>query len=495
MRKIFRKLISPALLILLLAGCKKEFLETYPTDSVSGNTVFETTQGAFVALNGIYRRDFEFYGGSHGHFGQKAFDLTTELMGNDMVVHTQGYGWFNAEYQYTAISTSTSTSRSGLTWSFYYKLIDNANRIIANIDNSSGPQEERDNVKGQALAIRAYSYMNLINGWQHTYKGNESKPGVPLYTEPTSDGKGRGTVQEVYTQIVSDLDEAISLLNGIDRIHISHIDQNTAHGLRARVALQMEDFGAAATHANAARQGHTLMTATQYNAANAFSDMGANNEWIWGLEINTEQATIYASYYSHIDVATGGYAALGTQKKITKWLYDQIEDGDVRKDGFRPPGTGTSSYPDYNQNKLRVPSPGSWAADYGLMRAGEMYLIEAEALLRQSAANEDQARTVLESLVKVRYPAYDASGLTGQALLDEIWLQRRIELWGEGFALWDIKRLKQGLNRPTGPGNHGAPNFNPRLYTLPAEDAQFLFRIPQPELANNENMTDADQNP
>jgi len=122
-----------------------------------------------------------------------------------------------------------------------------------------------------------------------------------------------------------------------------------------------------------------------------------------------------------------------------------------------------------------------------------MYLIEAEALARQ---NQDaSARSVLETMVKARYPAYSAAAFSGPALISEILLQRRIELWGEGFSLIDIKRIKLGLNRPTGPGNHGSPNFDPSVYILPAGDPKFLMRIPQKELDNNPALTPADQNP
>src|SRR5690606_8693057 len=95
------------------------------------------------------------------------------------------------------------------------------------------------NIKGQALAIRANSYYYLVNFFQQTYKGNENKPGVPLYTEPTSEGKGRGTVQEVYNQIIADLTEAETLLEGAPRLHKSHINQKTVQGIRARVALEI----------------------------------------------------------------------------------------------------------------------------------------------------------------------------------------------------------------------------------------------------------------
>jgi len=214
---------------------------------------------------------------------------------------------------------------------------------------------------------------------------------------------------------------------------------------------------------------------------------------MWGSFIPSDQATIYASFFSHMDISTQGYAFLGSQKKITKALYDQIAAGDIRKDAFMTPGTGTTNNPDYNQLKFQVPVAGNWAADYVYMRNAEMYLIEAEALARQS--QDATARTVLETMVKARYPTYSAASFSGSALINEILLQRRIELWGEGFSLIDIKRLKIGLNRPTGPGNHGSPNFDPSVYTLSASHPKFLMRIPQKELDSNPALTPADQNP
>jgi starch-binding outer membrane protein, SusD/RagB family len=501
MNKLF-KYAAPALLsVVMLSSCKKDYLETSPSNQVVPSVIFASTDAAEVALNGMYRSMYTSLT-NHGNFGQKSYDLVMDLMGNDMVVHTAGYGWFNSDYRYTAQSSTTNDSRPERTWWYYYRTINNANNIIVNIDNATGTQADKDRIKGQALAVRAYSYFYLINLFQHTYKGNESKAGVPLYTEPTTVAKGRGTVQEVYTQIVQDLTDAEALLDGKTRKHISHINVNTVQGIRARVALQMEDWATAATYANKARQGHSPMSATQYQGG--FSKMtDGNPEWMWGMEVITDQATIYASFYSHIDVSTEGYAYLGGQKKITKALYDQIPDGDVRKTVFRAPAAADADYPAYNQEKFRVPTPGSWAADYLFMRAGEMYLIEAEALARQN--KEAEAIIVLETLIKARNSAYSASGLSGAALVDEILLQRRIELWGEGFSLLDIKRLKTGLNRPTGTGNHGgdngmtgnlaAKNYDPVTYTLPDQSPRFLFKIPQKEIDASEAINPEDQNP
>ena len=504
MKKIFKN-IKPVLLSLVVlgAGCSKDYLVTNPTDAVSGETVFETTEGAYVALDGTYRTNFNSLT-DHGNFGQKAYDLTSDLMGLDMVVHKQGYNWFNGEYQFTAIATSSTNSRSDRTWYHYYRMINNANRIIALIDGATGPQEDKDNIKGQALAIRAHSYFYLINFFQHTYKGNENKPGVPLYTEPTSEGVGRGTVQQVYDQIVADLSEAQTLLDGKPRRHATHIDARTVHAIRALVALQMEDYETAKTQAAAAREGLALGTPAQYTGGTMFNTVDGP-EYIWGAQIINEQATIFASFYSHMDAASGGYATLGTNKKISKYLYDLIPEGDVRKENFTKREDANATFPFLNQTKIRLKSPGDWAGDYIFFRASEQYLIEAEASAR--LGDEANAISVLESLVKARYPDYSASGLSGQALIDEILIQRRIELWGEGRSLLDIKRLKTGLNRPTGDGNHNgwdmmsetnkASNFSIPQSALvkPDQDPTFLFRIPQDEINANAALTDADQNP
>ncbi|HEX6914734.1 MAG TPA: RagB/SusD family nutrient uptake outer membrane protein [Chitinophagaceae bacterium] len=493
MKKI-KFLALPLLLSLVMAGCKKDFLTTEPSNAVGPEKLFGTTGKIQLYLDGAYKKMFAFSpGGSgrHDDYGQKSWDLSNDLMGQDMIVHTQGYGWYNAVYQYTEWQQATANRQPHNAWYYYYSMIGSANTILDNIDAAAGTQAEKDNLKGQAYGLRAYAYYYLANYWQQTYKGNETAKGVPVHTSAKeTDTKSRGTLQQVYDQIETDLNNAETLLTGKPRASKVAIDVSVVRGFKARVALLKEDWATAATKANQARQGYTLMSSAQYQSG--FSQI-SNPEWMWGSLIPSAEATIYASFFSHIDISTGGYAALGGQKKIAKDLYDQIPAGDVRKTVFRAPGTGTSANPDYNQLKFRVPTPGNWAADYLYMRAAEMYLIEAEALARQG--QDAPARTVLETLVQTRYPAYSAASFSGTALINEILLQRRIELWGEGFALIDIKRLKNGMNRPTGPGNHGSPNFNPGIYTTTAADPRYLMKIPQNELDNNPKIPLSDQNP
>jgi len=479
-------------------GCKKDYLNTKPSNAVTEEEIFSKYSSGLAALNGIYKEQFAFaiaLSTGHDDFGQKATDLMSDLMGNDMVVHSQGYGWFNGDYQLTTWMLATDGSQSDNTWFRYYDMIKQCNKIINFADGiSDATDAQKESLKGQAYGLRAYAYYYLINYFQQTYKGNETKPGVPIYTQDTTVGKGRITVQAVYDQINVDLQNAETLLTGKPRASKVNMDVSVVQGFKARVALLENDWVAAATNADKALQGYSLMSPATYKSRTSFSTI-ENSECMWGSKITADEATIYASFFSHMDISTGGYAALGGQKKITKALYDQIDAGDVRKEVFKTPGTGTDADPDYNQHKFQVPDVSNkWAADYQYMNVPEMYLIKAEALARQGG-KDPEAIAALEALVKVRYPGYSAAGLTGTALINEILLQRRIELWGEGFSLWDIKRLNQGLNRPTGPGNHGAPNFNPGVYTTSPQDPRFIMRIPQREIDNNANMTLADQNP
>ena len=102
------------------------------------------------------------------------------------------------------------------------------NYILAEEENLKlkGDPAVVDNIMAQAYTMRAYTYFILIQTFQQTYIGHEQSPGVPLYTEPTvstTKGKGRGTVEEVYTQINSDLDKAISLFSNNKNFRLTYL--------------------------------------------------------------------------------------------------------------------------------------------------------------------------------------------------------------------------------------------------------------------------------
>lgn len=464
---------------LILTSCDKDFLETKPTTAVDRGTAFVSTTNAYMALNGMHRNMYQ-YLGSHGQFGQKSVDMVMDLMGEDMFPASAGYGWFNSDYQYIDARNENS-ARSEFIWSFYYDLVNNANYILKYVPVASGSDNEKNDLIGQAYAYRAFGLYQNVQVYAKPYSAaNLNELGIPVYTEPTSVGKARSTVAETYTQIVKDLDSAIVRLTKTTKTHDkSHISLAVAQGLRARVALTMGDWANAITYAQAARVGFPLMSTDEFQAGFNSVNVG---EWMWGSTVNAEQATTYASFFSHMDPFAGGYSTLGGQKVVNSILADQIPATDVRGAVI---DNGANTGVNYATMKFYLKD--SWAADYLYMRAAEMYLIEAEALAK-IGGQDAEAQTVLNILVKKRDASYVKSTNTGVALQAEILLQRRMELWGEGFRFLDLKRLNLGLDRT---GANQNPTFAVEM-SIPAGDKKFIFLIPKSERDANPLMV---QNP
>ena len=180
-----------------------------------------------------------------------------------------------------------------------------------------------------------------------------------------------------------------------------------------------------------------------------------------------------------------GYTGIiGVYKTIDSRLYNSIPDTDERKKVFGDENDNVVPYANY-----KFYDETFFIGDYVYMRAAEMYLIEAEAQARSGNASE--AANVLYELVSTRDPGYTKSTKTGNSLVSEIHLQRRIELWGEGFSWLDMKRNGVDLERDYEGSNHSAfGKFN-----RPISDNQMLFQIPERELDNNVEINDIDQNP
>lgn len=435
-------------LVLGMGACKKPFLEREPSDQVMVDESFTDMNEARAAMKGINRAMYRYSTSDHASFGQKGIDMAMDVMGEDMPFSGTGAGWFVVDVMNFSDFNSGGGTASYM-WSFYYGIINNANRVIKLIDdNTVGTQEEKDAVIAQALTYRAYSYLQLVQLFQHTYASHATALGVPIYLEPTREGKARDKVITVYTQIEKDLTDALDLYESSfdPRETISDINSSVAKGLLARMYLLQLNFPKAAEYAQAARADFNLMSAAQLTAG--FNS--ANGEWIWGSVLNEEQSSTVVSFTSHMDFTADGYASLGSQKLINRDLHNRTlanNPEDVRYEWFY--AEADAPFKRYSQKKFKVKNPGSSAIDLVYMRAAEMYLIEAEALTLNG--NISQGADVLEELIQTRNPNFEAPRFDGTdpevteldvqiALAREIVMQRRLELWGEGFRLLDIKR-------------------------------------------------------
>ena len=337
------------------------------------------------AMNNLYRQlrtpGWSTTGNSHQAFGIQAHTLAAELMGDDMIMAAQGSGWFWYDALYNVKDYYTSSSwRSYDLWTAYYTCIAEANSIISQKNDITGPTNLVNYYVGQAYALRAYSYFMLSQWFARTYKGHESDPCVPLFTGTEfngSTGQPRATVTQVYNQINSDITQAVSLLQGKDQLRPEHIGYAVALGLQARIALVKEDWVTAYNSAVSA------INASGKSILDVPSFMGLNNAQagnvMWGAEIPENQVTYYASYFTHMDV-NGAYAQRAP-KQISKWLFNKMSDNDARRawwDSDNYYGTGG-----YVQNKFSFSNIDLWLGDYIYMRVEEMYLTAAEAACRR----------------------------------------------------------------------------------------------------------------
>lgn len=463
--------------LLILTGCSKDFLDTQPESTINDEQLGTSAAANKAIIAGIYSA-LRSYGlsisGNHEDYGHKSILSATDLMGNDELMTKSS--WYGSFYNY--LGRTQTNSRSKLAWSMYYPQIKTANTVIAAIPADTDDASLKS-LRGQALALRGYFYFMLARMYGPTYVGNEAKLCVPLYTGVTLEGKARATVGEVYVVIEKDLVESIQLLQGFTRANKDGLDQSVAQAFLADVYLEMGKYAQAADFAHKARQNYSLLSKADWNTG--FYDITTGNETMWGATITSAQSTFVASFFSHFDNTNdSGYAGgLGIYKNIDKSFYESISNTDYRKAAFVPPAGSTTypALPAYANTKFRDPTVDS--GDYIYVRSASLYYIEAEALAR--SGNEGTAKQVLYDITITRDPSYVLSTKTGAALINEIIFQKRIELWGEGYAWFDMKRLGVALNRDYVGSNH--PAFG--KLNIPAGDNRFTFQVPQAEIDAN----------
>lgn len=509
MKKITNYIIAGILGCALFTGCSDDALDTAPTGSMPGGGIADNASSAIVALNGMYRSMYSSWSpasNTHQSFGISSYTLMADLMGEDMIQAAAGSGWFWYDCLYQVKDRYASQGwRPYDLWNCFYTWINSANSLLVGDGTMQGSTAEVNYVLGQAYAIRAYSYFMLAQNFARTYKGHEDEPCCPIYTKPTdteTQGQPRSTVKDVYKQILSDINRSIELLgNSSKRKHISHIDVSVAYGLLARIALTMEDWNTAYDAAVAAIDN----SGCQIQPVDAFAglnDVNAGNV-MWGAAIRSDQSTMYASFFSHLDYDLEAYAQ-SAPKQISKDLYALMSASDSRRDWWDMKHIANSDNSGYTQEKFKSSNTQTWEGDYIWMRVEEMHLIAAEAACRKG--DEPTARKYLRNLMSKRDLTYPIDNLTGTALgattsertgslLEAIIDQRRIELWGEYGRVWDIRRLKQGFVRTTEMGwptdalLTGRPTDNPENY-------MWVMTIPQTEFDGNASLNPVtDQNP
>jgi len=488
-----------SLLGLFSLACSSDSLYQDPATSLSDETILQTKETAMTVLMGAYAATGDYRYLTIG-------EISLEVMGQDLKMTDGTYGfstynWLMYAYNYVQYPRTVDgwwSAYAPYLWRFAYRAIDQCNLIINNADNL--PPECED-VLAQAYAIRGYNYLNLYHLFCHayTYAGDEGQGLFLRLTPGSADGNDvpRAKLGESVKQIVADFTAAYEHTGNSSNYFIT---KQGAALLLARTYLDIGEYGDAQKYAEIAASsvfdGSNLMSKEEYQSG--FNT--ANSEWLWAFNFVSETSNIYASIPSFYHAATYKDAAstFGTEGYGGKETYDYLSENAVDwMTGYSTvrvtwsfansfaKGDCRALFPFYLDEKdglftSKYSSKGSLGiADYPMARTAEAYLIVAECIAR--GGNGD-GLAILNALQSKR-----GGSVSSELSVDEVWKERRRELYGEGFALPDIKRLQKPLERI---GDEHWTNVK----TLPANSNRMMFPIPADELDYNQNATQADQN-
>lgn len=466
-----------------LTACKKDFLNTSPTEVVS-------TAPADVRLNGLYLMTYQTgTGGTSGHtdFGQKNVDICTDMLCGDMALLATNY----RQYQDVANLKATqqpSDNYNYIPWRYYYRLIYEANKSIAELANPKNNSEKY--TLAQFRALRGYAYFYLMQIFTTKYEPNSRTNSIPLYTTADITSKPRVKQSEVYAQIISDLEFAVTNLAGFTRSKKGMIDKYVAEGLLAYTYAAMGNNQKVADLAQdiVNNSGYPLTTREQIfydtttKKGGGFNDVETKS-WMWGVDLITENSFDLISWWGMIDIYTYSYAWAGDGKAMDDKLYAQIRTNDIRKKQFDEDLLPSNKF--FSPDRV-IGGQRKISTDYIYMRVDEFYLLAAEALAK--LGQDAQAKTIYKKLLKLRYPEATATtdiayvdALTNAQLQDDIYLNTRIELWGEGKSYFAMKRNHKTIER-------GSNHVEEKNTTFSYDNPRLTFAIPQNESINNLNL-------
>lgn len=532
-----RKYIAIASAALVsLTACQE--LDTHPMGGTQDESqIVETVEAVPSRVNSSVAGMYAFLGTPNKYFGTTsnrsddfgypAVSLGQDLNSGDMVNIVSDYDWFSVALEYSDRNPRYANPqlRFGMFYNILYATLDVLSAIP---DDATHPELMAK--RGQAKALRAFAYLSLAPYFQFKYVGNEDKLAVPMMREGVDTRNNpRVTLYELYNGtdgILEDLTDAIADLEGYDRAgNKGFIDQKVAYGLRARAYLYMEEWEKAAADAAAACEGYTPYEISELKAPGFYN--ASDHNWMWAILLPKELiGSKLASWPSQLGSFSGNaYVPFsGIYRCINVLLYDLIPTSDVRKQWWLN-ADKQSSYLDgltwryENEDKevvtytgqdivdakipdVKEPMPAYTNVKFGqrsgtgepyndgdwcMMRAEEMILIQAEATAK--AGDLGEGKRILENFVKTyRDPAYVCTAADLEAFSNEVWKQRRIELWGEGFAMADVMRLGKNVVRI----RPGKPTNVPEAYqfNISSDDPWLLLRFVLKETTNNKAIID-----
>lgn len=440
--------------ILGLTSCQDDFMDYTPSDSVELDNPITNENQLESAVFGIYDALQSNYG--YGNY----YITAQEILADNGFVLFSNSNRFTDFNRYTH-AQATGGSISNM-WTIGYRAIARANFVLSFEGQITGASVEQN--FAEARALKALTLFQMVNYYARPYGTTDQDLGIPV---PTEFGLNievpRATVSEVYDAIIADLELAAPSLGSSN----NRLSQKAAYGLLSRVFLYKKDYQKAEQYADLALAGTNLL---EGNLEEYYLEPLVNEETFFAFDftaLNNPGANDALS-------ATWQIGGRYEDTAATAEFFNLISDTDSRKDLYQELETADNPLP-YGVKKF-----GGVDNDVVVIRATEVLLNKIEALYY---TNQTAALTELNNWVSTyRDASYSFTG-SGQALLDEILKQRRIELAFEGHRLFDMNRYELPIIK----GANCTVNCE-----IPFSDYRRVFPIPFNEMNTNSLMI---QNP
>src|SRR5690606_28918295 len=370
----------------IMMSCSDSFLELTPQQSVADTEALTNLEDFNSSITGIYNK----ISGSN-YFGRYRF-LIPDVMADDVKQNAQA----NRIEDYAEHIVRVSDGDANSLWTTMYQGINAANAIInSQVDLPDTVVDEYDHIVGEAHALRGLIYFDMVNFFAQHYKFSPDAThfGVPLVLEfDLSTMPSRNSVKEVYDQVISDLELAISLMKDQSRSGNSNtLSAISAKALLARVFLYKEDWANAETMAN------EVIETNKYGLI-----PNENYYSLWTTDNSSE--SIFEISMTEVDNVGGqGIAGLYLPQGFGDYLPSNdvislYEPGDARLSTFAVDPLLIGEFAPYRM--IKYPDINGFD-NVKVIRLAELYLIRAEA----KAKLGDDTQGAQDDLDRVRQRA------------------------------------------------------------------------------------------
>jgi len=466
----------------LLQGCS-DFLEQEPGTQISITEQLKTKEGVLQAVNGMYRSlESNLRGGN--------FAVYADLQGGNLKFTPSktesSKGQISIPDAVSNIYSFDDQSNTSNLVSFYsnsYSLINQANLLLEFTDALTDATEaEKNQIKAEALTVRAYAYFLLSEVYSQNYGFTEDASHLGIVYTKASLNQGltypaRETVANTYSFIINDITTALNLYSDTKILNgpvYSYFNKTSAKALLARVYCSKKDWKNAYDTASEVitNSGVNLVNSVDYISQWEQPDLPISEVLLeFTIPRTTEGGSSgsLSSFYGYTSSTVyGNYAA-------SQDLINLYETSDIRKQLFlvQPISTIVNLQAvnlNYYFTKKFQGNPG-----YVAFRLSEQYLIRAEAALELN--NTDQAKSDINT---IRTRANASVVKDSENLKEAIFLERRKELCFEGHLLFDISRNKKDISR-----NDGCISLSCSL-TYPSP--KYILPIPRSNINLNPNL-------